>query len=87
MIADPGKLTSQGFLDPGTVYFLTPRTRAGAGAAEDDHQLRRRAPTSPASARSLQNVGDVNGDGKPDLLLGYQKPFGGPDFAWMLYGR
>jgi len=46
-------------------------------------------PTPPACrrCRSNRSSGDINGDGKPDLLVGYQSATQGPHFAWVIYGR
>ncbi|MGZ3438296.1 MAG: FG-GAP repeat domain-containing protein, partial [Polyangia bacterium] len=86
VVSDPGNLTSGGFLVAGTVFFY------GIDAANKpmlNKTLTNFAPDTAFTGFGGQfgTPGDIDGDGKPDLVIGYQNGFSGPEFAWMLYGR
>lgn len=53
------------------------------------HRRRRAAALHRRSSSGdvFRSPGDINGAGKPDLLIGYQSGFSAPNFAWMLYDR
>jgi hypothetical protein len=86
VIGDPGLPTGDGFITPGTVWFY------GIDAAKVP-VLTRTQPNFLSGekitgfSKVLAPAGDANGDGKPDLIIGYQLGFGGADAAWLLYGR
>jgi hypothetical protein len=86
VVSDPGLLTGNGFLVPGTVWFY------GIDAGRAPLVTRTQPNFDPSGdltgfGEVLAPAGDVNGDGKPDLVIGYQLGFSGTPGAWLLYGR
>jgi hypothetical protein len=86
VIGDPGNGTSLGFLMPGAIYFMA--TDATGIPSVQKKQLNYATDTAfTGFGADLLPAGDLNGDGKPDLLVGYQSTTSGPHFAWIIYGR
>ena len=85
-VSDPGSLTSGGFLADGTVWFFDIDANKLPMVTKT---LTNFDPNTNYSGFGdvFRSPGDINGDGKPDLLIGYQSGFSAPNFAWMLYGR
>jgi hypothetical protein len=86
VVSDPGNLTSQGFLGPGTVYFFDVNaskvpvlTKTLTNFSTDMNFT--------GFGAALATPGDIDGDGKPELVISYQSAFSGPRFAWTVYGR
>ncbi len=86
LVSDPGSLTSQGFLADGTVWFYDVDANQAPLLTKT---LVNFDPNTNLSGfgKDLVPAGDYNGDGKPDLIIGYQAGFGGLTAAWLLYGR
>lgn len=85
-VSDPGAPTSGGFLAKGTVYFFVPDAN---GVPVQMKALTNFDTNMNYSGfgEELRTPGDLDGDGKPDLVIGYQSGFSMPDFGWVLYGR
>jgi hypothetical protein len=87
VIGDPGNGTSLGFQMPGAIYFMNADPATGVPAVSAK-QLNYSSDTAFSGfGADLVPTGDINGDGKPDLLVGYQSTTSGPHFGWMIYGR
>jgi hypothetical protein len=85
-LSDPGLFTGNGFVVPGVVWFY------GVDGGRAPLLVRTQNNFDPSSALTgfgqvLAPAGDVNGDGKPDLVIGYQLGFSDVPAAWLLYGR
>jgi hypothetical protein len=87
VVGDPGNLTSLGFLNPGTLYFYTTNASGVPVLSKMEGNFDGSATTFNGFGAVLQNVGDLNGDGKPDLTVAYQPGTSMPDNAFLLYGR
>src|SRR5439155_10258398 len=86
LLSDPGNLTGNGFLGPGVVYTfdidsakLPKQTQKLSNFTADT--------TYTGFGKGFIGPQDLNGDGKPDLLMVYQNGFADVTFAWMVYGR
>ena len=87
VVSDPSGLTSGGFLNPGTLYFYATNASKVPALQKTITNFDGGAETIQGLGAVLQNVGDVNGDGKPDLTVAWQPGFSAPYNAYLLYGR
>lgn len=85
-VGNPGTFSSQGFIHPGNLFLFD--------VANQTPTLTKTIPNFSGSAADrgfgfqVITAGDVNADGKPDLVIPYRFNGGtGPTDAWVLYGR
>jgi hypothetical protein len=84
-VGDPGTSTSNGYTQPGTVWLfdianqlpVQTKTIANFSSNANYHGF----------GAGFYAPGDLDGDGKPELMISYQSGTSAPFFAWMLYGR
>jgi hypothetical protein len=86
LLSDPGNQTGNGFLGPGVIYAfdidaakLPKQTKMLSNFTADM--------TFTGFGEGFKGPQDLDGDGKPDLLMRYQNGFADVTFAWMVYGR
>lgn len=86
LLGDPGNQTGNGYLGPGVVYAfdidaakVPTQTRMLPNFTADT--------TYSGFGQGFKGPQDVDGDGKPDVLMQYQNGFADVGFAWMVYGR